>query len=97
MHVAASNPSGVSRDDIDGEEVERERRVLRSQAESEDKPENIIEKMVEGRLTKFYKEVALFEQPLVMNPDTTVGNAAKAAGVEVVAFRRYQLGEEATE
>ncbi len=97
MHVAASNPSGVSRDDIDGEEVERERRVLRSQAEAEGKPANIIDKMVEGRLAKFYQEVTLLEQPLVMDPDTTVGKAAQDAGVEVVAFRRYQLGEEAVE
>jgi elongation factor Ts len=97
MHVAASNPSGVSRDDIDDEDVERERRVLRSQAEAEGKPANIIDKMVEGRLVKFYKEVALLEQPLVMDPDITVGKAAQDAGVEVVAFRRYQLGEEAVE
>ena len=53
--------------------------------------------MVEGRLSKFYKEVALLEQPLVMDPDTTVGKAAQDAGVEVVAFRRYQLGEKAAE
>ena len=97
MHVAASNPQGVSRDDIGTDEIERERRILRSQAESEGKPAEIIEKMVEGRLSKFYKDVALLEQPLVMDPDTSVGKAAKSAGVEIVAFRRYQLGEEATE
>jgi elongation factor Ts len=97
MHVAASNPGGVSRDDIDSGDLEQERRALRAQAESEGKPPNIIEKMVEGRLSKFYKEVVLLEQPLVMDPDTTVGDAAKAAGVEVVGFRRYQLGEEAVE
>ncbi|MBW2281050.1 MAG: elongation factor Ts [Deltaproteobacteria bacterium] len=97
MHIAASNPSGVSRDEIDGEEIDRERRILRAQAEGEGKPDNIIDKMVEGRLSKFFKEVVLLEQPLVMDPDTTVGDAAKSAGVEVVAFRRFQLGEEAVE
>ncbi len=95
MHIAASNPRGISRDDIDSDEVDRERRILRAQAEGEGKPENIIDKMVEGRLSKFYKDVALLEQPLVMDPDTSVADAARNSSVEVVAFRRYQLGEEA--
>jgi elongation factor Ts len=97
MHVAASNPLGVSRGDIAADEVERERGVLRRQAESEGKPAAVVEKMVEGRLTKFFKELVLLEQPLVMDPDRSVGDAARDAGAEVVAFRRYQLGEEAQE
>ena len=72
----------------------RERGVLRAQAETEGKPENVIEKMVEGRLNKFFKEVVLLEQQLVMDPDSSVKNAVAAAGAEVVAFRRFQLGEE---
>jgi len=95
MHVAASNPLGVSRDDVSAKEVEYERNVLRKQAEGEGKPEQIIEKMVEGRLRKFFKEVVLVEQPLVMDPDKTVGKAGEEAGAEPVAFRRFQLGEEA--
>ena len=66
--------------------------MLRKQSESEGKPANIIDKMVEGRLQKFFKEVVLLEQQLVMDPDVAVGKAAQAAGAEVVAFRRLQLG-----
>lgn len=94
MHVAASAPSSVSRDDLDAAEIERERGVLRAQAEQEGKPEAVIEKMVEGRLNKFYKEVVLLEQPLVMDPDQSVKKVVEAAGAGVIAFRRYQLGEE---
>ena len=68
--------------------------MLVAQAEQAGKPEDIIDKMVEGRLNKFYKEIVLLEQQLVMDPDQTVSKAAKGAGVEVAGFRRYQLGEE---
>ena len=94
MHVAASSPSSVSRDDLDASEIDRERSVLRAQAEQEGKPENVVEKMVEGRLNKFYKEVVLREQPLVMDPDQSVKKVVEAAGGNVLAFRRFQLGEE---
>lgn len=94
MHVAASSPSSVSRDDLDASEIDRERSVLRAQAEQEGKPENVVEKMVEGRLNKFYKEVVLLEQPLVMDPDQSVKKVVEAAGGNVLAFRRFQLGEE---
>ena len=94
LHVTATNPLGVSREDIPAREVERERNALRAQAEAEGKPPQIIEKMVEGRLRKFFQEVALLEQPLVMDPDTTVAKAAQAVGAKVVALRRFQLGEE---
>ena len=94
MHVAAMAPAGLSRDDLDEALVERERGVLRKQAESEGKPPEIVEKMIGGRLGKFFKEVVLVDQPLVMDPDRSVGQAAEAAGAEVRAFRRLQLGEE---
>ena len=94
MQVAASSPSSVSRDDLDASEIDRERSVLRAQAEQEGKPENVVEKMVEGRLNKFYKEVVLLEQPLVMDPDQSVKKVVEAAGGNVLAFRRFQLGEE---
>jgi elongation factor Ts len=96
LHVTATNPLGVSREDIPAQEVERERSALRAQAEAEGKPPQIIEKMVEGRLRKFFQEVALLEQPLVMDPDTTVAKAAQAVGAKVVAMKRFQLGEELT-
>jgi elongation factor Ts len=97
MHVTAANPSGVSREDLPAKEVERERTALRTQAEQEGKPENIIDKMVEGRLGKFFKEVVLVEQPLVMDPDKSVAAAAKEVGAAVRSFLRHQLGEELDE
>ena len=97
MHVAATNPLGVSRNDIPQEEVEREQAVLSKQAQTEGKPANVVEKIVAGRLNKFFKEVVLLEEPLVMDPERTVEAAAKEAGARVIAFRRFQLGEELDE
>ena len=97
MHVAAVNPSSVSRDDMAADLVAEERRVLTVQAEQEGKPAKIVEKMVEGRLSKFFKEVVLLEQQLVMDPDTTVAKAAQKAGAQITGFRRLQLGEELEE
>lgn len=94
MHVAAMAPQGLSRDDLDPALVEKERDVLTKQAEQEGKPANIIEKMIDGRMGKFFKEVVLTEQQLVMDPDHTVGKAAKAAGASISAYRRFQLGEQ---
>jgi elongation factor Ts len=94
MHVAAMKPLGVSRNDIPIDEVEKERAVLTKQAEAEGKPANIAEKIVAGRLNKFFKEVVLLEEPLVMDPDRTVEAAVKEAGARVITFRRFQLGEE---
>lgn len=93
MHVAATSPASLSRDDLPKAVVDAERNVLAKQAASEGKPANIVEKMIEGRLTKFFKEVVLLEQGLVMDPDKTVGKAAQEVGAKVVGFRRFQLGE----
>jgi elongation factor Ts len=99
MHIAATNPLALTSDDVDATVADRERNVFIEQARESGKPENIIEKMVEGRLRKFYEEVALLSQAFVMNPDLTVGEAVKAAGeqagapVEIAAFARFQLGE----
>jgi elongation factor Ts len=97
MHVAATSPASLSREDLPKAAVDAERRVLAAQAASEGKPPAIVEKMIEGRLTKFFKEVVLLEQGLVMDPDKTVGKAAQEAGARVVGFRRFQLGEAAEE
>jgi elongation factor Ts len=94
MHVSATSPLAVSRESLPPDVVEKERHALRKQAEQEGKPANILEKMVEGRLKKFFQEVCLVEQPLVMDPDRSVAEAAKAVGARVVDFRRFQLGEE---
>lgn len=99
MHVAATAPQSVSRDDLDPALVERERNILAEQARASGKPEAVIEKMVEGRLRKFYEEVCLVDQAFVMDPDKTVGkvleDAAASAGtpVRVAGFVRFALGE----
>jgi elongation factor Ts len=99
MHVAAVNPLGVTPDEIDPAVIERERSVYSDQARQSGKPENIIEKMVEGRLRKFYEEVALLKQAFVVDPDKTVEQAVEAAAAEagapikLVAFVRFALGE----
>ncbi len=97
LHVAATDPLGVSRNDIPQEEVEREQAVLSNQAKTEGKPANIVEKIVAGRLNKFFREVVLLEEPLVMDPERTVEAVVKEAGARVIAFRRFQLGEELDE
>ncbi len=99
MHVAATSPLAVDVDSLDPEIVERERSILMEQARESGKPDNIIEKMVEGRLNKYYQEVVLLKQALVTDPDNTVEKAVKAAEadvgapIKVVGFERFALGE----
>jgi elongation factor Ts len=99
MHVAATNPQAVSADKVDPAVVERERAIYADQARASGKPENIIAKMVEGRLRKFYEEAVLLEQVFVVDTDKRVKEAVKAAGaaagatVEVAGFVRLALGE----
>ena len=99
MHVAATNPLSLDIDALDPTAVDRERAIFSDQARASGKPENIIEKMVEGRLRKFYEEVVLLKQAFVMNPDVTVEAALKAAEKEIGApakitgFIRFALGE----
>ena len=99
MHVAASAPPWLNRAEVPAEALERERNVLADQARSSGKPESIIEKMVLGRIDKFYGESCLLEQPFVMDPDQKVSAvvAAKAkelgSSIEVTGFVRYVLGE----
>ena len=93
MHIAAANPMAVSRDDVPAEEVEKEREILRVQALNEGKPEKIVEKMIEGRLKKYFAEICLLEQAFVKDSDKTVGQYAKENGLEVVRFVRFVMGE----
>lgn len=93
MHVAAANPSYLERSQVPAAELEHEKEVLSEQAKNEGKPEKIIEKMVMGRINKYYKEVCLIDQEFVKDPDQTVGKLVKANGAEIVAFTRFQLGE----
>ncbi|GAE29274.1 translation elongation factor Ts [Alkalihalobacillus hemicellulosilyticus] len=93
MHIAAINPKYVSRDQVAQDEVDREREVLKQQALNEGKPENIVEKMVEGRLGKFFEQVCLNDQAFVKDGDQKVGKYVKAKGAEVKGFIRYEVGE----
>ena len=101
MHIAASNPTYVTKEEVDQAEIEHEKKILREQAMNEPKPKPaaIIEKMVEGRIEKYYKEVCLLEQPFVKDPDKTVGEMVSAAiakigeKISVRRFVRYEMGE----
>ncbi|MDM5338096.1 translation elongation factor Ts [Fictibacillus enclensis] len=93
MHVAAVNPRYISRDAVSEEEVAHEREVLTQQALNEGKPENIVAKMVEGRLGKFFEEICLNDQSFVKDPDQKVGKYVASKGGKVIAFVRYEVGE----
>jgi elongation factor Ts len=93
MHVAATSPASLSEADLDPALIEREKAVLTEQARESGKPDAVIEKMIVGRMNKFFEEVTLLNQKFVINPDITVGQAAKEAGVEVVGFARLAVGE----
>ena len=93
MHVAAANPASLSEADLDPALVEREKHVLTEQARESGKPEQVIEKMIVGRMKKFLSEVTLLGQAFVVNPDLTVAEAAKEAGVEIGGFVRVEVGE----
>ena len=93
MHIAASRPTCVSEEQVPAELLEKEKEILIAQAEGSGKPMEIIEKMVEGRMRKYLSEITLVGQPFVKDPDQTVGQLLKAAGAEVTAFTRYEVGE----
>ncbi|MBN9024854.1 MULTISPECIES: translation elongation factor Ts [Kaistia] len=99
MHIAATNPLAVRSEELDADVVARERAVYAEQARESGKPEAIIEKMVEGRVRKFYEEVVLLSQAFVINPDLTVEKALKAAEadvgapIELTTFVSFRLGE----
>lgn len=93
MHVAAANPSYLKREEVPAAELEHEKAVLSEQARNEGKPDKIIEKMVMGRIQKYYKEVCLLDQEFVKDPDQTITKLLKANNADVVAFARFQLGE----
>jgi elongation factor Ts len=99
MHVAAMNPIAVSREDVPPAAIERERDIFRAEAEASGKPEKVLEKIVEGKVEKFFTEQCLMEQPYIKNPDITVkdfiSDAVAKFGENIVVrrFTRYQLGE----
>jgi elongation factor Ts len=93
MHVAAANPAALNESALDATLVEREKAVLTEQARESGKPEAVIEKMIGGRMKKFFAENTLVGQAFVINPDLTVAEAAAEAGVEVLGFVRLAVGE----
>ncbi|AVO39482.1 translation elongation factor Ts [Pukyongiella litopenaei] len=93
MHVAAVNPAALSDADLDPAVVEKEKQVQMDIARESGKPEQVIEKMIVGRMKKFMAEVTLLNQSFVVNPDLTVGAAAKEAGAEITGFVRLEVGE----
>jgi elongation factor Ts len=99
MHVAATNPVAVSEADVPADVIERERAVYLEQVRNEGKPENIQEKIVEGKMRKFFEDVTLLKQPFVKNPDQTIEqlivdvSAKTGEKIEVARFVRYAVGE----
>jgi elongation factor Ts len=93
MHIAAANPQALSSDDLDPSIIEREKSVLTEQARESGKPEQVIEKMIEGRMKKFFSEVTLLGQDFVIDPDLTVQAASEKADVEIVGYVRMAVGE----
>ena len=93
MHVAAANPASLNEADLDPAIVEKEKQVQMDIARESGKPEAVIEKMIVGRMQKYLAEVTLLNQAFVVNPELTVGAAAKEAGVEITGFVRLEVGE----
>lgn len=93
MHVAAVNPKYIDRSAVTEEEIAHEREVLTQQALNEGKPEKIVVKMVEGRLSKFFEEICLVDQAFIKDPDVKVGKFVQAKGATVKTFVRYSVGE----
>ncbi len=99
LHIAAADPKYLSREDVPQADLDREAEVLRAQARAEGKPEDVVEKVVQGRLNKFYKDFVLLEQPFIKDESVTVGdlvnNAIAVIGENIIVrrFVRYELGE----
>ena len=93
MHIAAVNPAALNEDSLDPDVVEKEKQVQMDIARESGKPEAVIEKMIVGRMKKYMAEVTLVNQSFVVNPDLTVGAAAKEAGAEITGFVRLEVGE----
>jgi elongation factor Ts len=99
MHIAAAEPRFVRREEVDADLLERERAIYRDQAAATGKPANVIEKIVEGKLEKFFAESCLLEQPFVKNPDQTIGQLVQdkvakiGENIQVRRFSRFKLGE----
>ena len=101
MHIAAASPQYVRRDEVPADVLERERGIYRGQMEGQNKPPQVIEKIVEGKLNSFYEQVCLLDQPSIRDPKVTIGQAVQAAiaklgeNISIARFVRFKLGESA--
>ena len=101
MHIAAASPQYVKREDVPAETLEREKGIYRGQMEGQNKPPQVIEKIVEGKLGSFYEQVCLMDQPSIRDPKVTIGQAVQAAisklgeNISIARFVRFKLGESA--
>ena len=99
MHIAASNPSFVNREDVDPKELQKESDIIKKEVEKSGKPAEFADQIVEGKLQKWYQEVCLYDQPFVKNPDKTVGDLTKEVigklgeNIVIKRFTRMELGE----
>lgn len=93
MHIAASAPEYVERSQVPADVVEKEKNIYKEQMLNEGKPEHVIDKIVVGKLDKFYSEICLLEQAFVKDTDKTVGQVLEESGLKVNAFTRFELGE----
>ncbi|MCK5668054.1 MAG: elongation factor Ts, partial [Gammaproteobacteria bacterium] len=93
MHIAASNPVCIAEEDVPKDLLDKEREILIAQAQESGKPQDIIEKMISGRINKFLKEITLLGQPFVKDPDQTVAKLLESAGATIKSFIRYEVGE----
>ena len=99
LHIAASNPLYVTREEVDQNLIEKEREILTAQVKNEGKPDNIIGKIVDGKIEKYYKEIVLMEQPFVKNPDQSIEDLVKeqiaslGENIQIRRFTRYEMGE----
>ena len=93
MHAAATDPMAISPSDIPVEVVEKEREIYKAQSEESGKPEDIVEKMIEGKIRKFLSEVSLTEQDFVKDPNKTINDLLKDSNASIVSFTRFEVGE----
>ncbi len=101
MHIAAASPQYVTRDQVPDADVEREKAIFRAQFEGSNKPPQVIDKIVDGKMNSFYQQVALLDQPSIRDPKTSIGDLVTAAiakmgeNISVVRFARFKIGESA--
>ena len=101
MHIAAASPLYVNRDQVPGEDVEREKAIFRAQFEGSNKPPQVIDKIVDGKMNSYYQQVVLLDQPSIRDPKTSIGDLVTAAiakmgeNINIVRFARFKIGEAA--